>query len=142
MSNSPLVDYTKYSPYHTKMTNKKVTTITPHHAAGVISVEGMGAVAQSRGGAANYGIGSDGRVGLYVDECNSAHTSSNQNNDRKAVTIEVSNSKTGGDWPVSDEVLEKLIVLCVDICERNEIPYINYTGDTDGNMTMHACLVW
>lgn len=59
MSNSPLVEYTKYSPYFNPMTNKKVTIITPHHAACVISVEGLGAVAQSRGGAVNYGIGSD-----------------------------------------------------------------------------------
>lgn len=136
--NSGLVDYVQLSPAHTPMSNKVISVITPHIAAAVISVEGLGGVAQTRGGAGNYGIGSDGRVGLYVEEHNSAHTSSNQNNDRKAVTIEVSNSDTGGDWPVSDTVLEKLIDLCEDVCRRNGIPQLNFTGDLDGNMTMHA----
>lgn len=138
MSNSPLVDIVRYSPYHTRMTDKRNTVITIHHAAGVCSAEGLGSTAQTRGGAANYGIGNDGRVVLCIDECNSSHASSCQTNDRKAVTIEVSNSDTGGDYPVSDEVLEKLIRLCVDICQRNNIPYLNFTGDVDGNMTMHA----
>ena len=138
MSNSSLVDYTRYSPAYTPMTDKKITVITPHHASGVITVEGLGTVAQTRGGAANYGIGYDGRFGLYVDEKNRAHTSGNYQNDQKAITIEVSNSDTGGDWSVSDLVLGKLVDLCEDVCKRNEIPYLNFTGDTDGNMTMHA----
>ena len=138
MGNSPLVEYTQYSPYYTKMTNKKISVITPHHAAGVVTVEGLGAAAQTRGGAGNYGIGKDGRIGLYVDESNRAHTSGNYQNDQKAVTIEVSNSKTDGDWPVSDLVLGRLVDLCEDVCRRNDIPYLNFTGDTDGNMTMHA----
>lgn len=137
-ANSPLVEYVKYSPFYTKMTNKVITAITPHYAAGVVTVEGLGTTFQTRGGAANYGIGSDGRIGLYVDESNRAHTSGNYQNDQKAVTIEVSNSDTGGDWPVSDLVLEKLVDLCEDVCRRNGIPYLNFTGDTDGNMTMHA----
>lgn len=138
MSNSNLVDYTRYSPFYTPMTDKKISVITPHIAAAVISVEGLGAAAQSRGGAGNYGIGFDGRFGLYVDEKNRAHTSGNYQNDQKAITIEVSNSDTGGDWPVSDLVLGKLVDLCEDICRRYDIPYLNFTGDTDGNMTMHA----
>ena len=138
MSNSSLVNYVRYSPYYIKMTDKKISVITPHIAAGVISAEGLGAVFQTTGGASNYGIGSDGRIGLYVDESNSAWTSNNQQNDRKAVTIEVSNSATGGDWPVSDLVLGRLVDLCEDICRRNGIPYLNFTGDEDGNMTMHC----
>lgn len=138
MSNSPLATYVRYSPYHTKMSNKKITTITPHHVAGIASVEAIGSVAQTRGGAANYGIGNDGRIGLYIDESNRSHASSSAQNDAKAVTIEVSNSATGGDWPISDKAMESLINLCVDICKRNKIPYLNYTGDTTGNLTMHA----
>ena len=138
MGNSPLVEYTQYSPAYTKMTNKKISVITPHIAAGVVTVEGLGATAQTRGGAGNYGIGKDGRIGLYVDESNRAWTSGSSTNDNKAVTIEVSNSKAGGDWPVSDKVLGRLVDLCEDICRRNNIPYLNFTGDTDGNMTMHS----
>jgi hypothetical protein len=49
----------------------------------------------------------------------------------------VANDEVGGDWHVSDTALEKLIALCVDICQRNGISHINYTGDKSGNLTMH-----
>lgn len=138
--NSPLVEYTQYSPYYNKMTDKQIYYFIPHHAAAVVSVEALGGIAQSRGGAANYGIGNDGRLGLFVDESNSAHTSSNQNVDRKAITVEVSNSAASGDYPISDEALETLIKLGVDSCQRNAdtMPYLNYTGDVDGNVFLHA----
>lgn len=49
----------------------------------------------------------------------------------------MSNSATGGNWPVSDAVLAKLIDLCVDICQRNGIEKLNFTGNANGNLTMH-----
>lgn len=137
--NSSLVNYTKLSPNCTKPRGRKITKITVHHVAGVTTVEALGNLFAnaSRKASSNYGIGSDGRVGLYVDEANQAWTSSNSENDSQAVTIEVSNSATGGNWPVSDKVLAKLIDLCVDICERNGIEKLNYTGDKTGNLTRH-----
>ena len=75
----------------------------------------------NRQASSNYGIDSDGRVGLYVSESNRAWTSGNAENDNQAVTIEVSNCETGGDWAVSDKAYTKLIDLCVDICQRNGI---------------------
>lgn len=138
MSNSTLVDYTRMSPYYTAMSNKKNKKITIHHMAGNISVEACGANFQTRGGASNYGIGTDGRVGLYVDESNRAWTSNSSSNDGQAVTIEVANDGGNPDWHVSDKALAKLIELCVDICQRNGIEYLNYTGDETGNLTMHS----
>lgn len=137
--NSSLVNYTKISPNSNNPRKYPITKITIHHAAAVASVEGLGSVFANaaRQASANYGIGSDGRVGLYVDEANRAWTSSNRENDEMAVTIEVSNSQKGGNWPVSDKVLAKLIDLCVDICERNGIEKLNYTGDKTGNLTRH-----
>jgi len=136
MSNSKLVDYTYLSPNYNTRTDK-IRKITIHHTAGRISVEGIGSVFQSRQASSNYGIDSDGRVGMYVEEKNRSWASSSPSNDHQAVTIEVSNSESGGDWPVSDKALSKLIDLCVDICERNGIEKLNYTGDTSGNLTMH-----
>lgn len=138
MSNSPLVDYTRLSPHYTRMSNKKNKKITIHHMAGNLSVESCGAVFQTRQGSSNYGIGSDGRVGLYVDESNRSWCSSNADNDKQAVTIEVANDVVGGNWHVSDVALAKLIELCVDICKRNDIKYLNYTGNASGNLTMHC----
>lgn len=138
MSNSPLINYTKISPHSTNPRTGIINTITIHHMAGNLSVETCGNVfSGSREASSNYGIDSNGRVGLYVDEANRAWTSSNSANDNKAVTIEVANDGGDPDWHVSDKALNKLIDLCVDICKRNGIPKLNYTGDKSGNLTRH-----
>lgn len=138
MSNSPLVDYTKISPNSSART-AKISKITIHHMAGNLSVESCGNVFQttSRQASSNYGVGTDGRVGLYVDESRRAWTSSNRDNDNVAVTIEVANDGGAPDWHISNKALAKTIDLCVDICQRNGIKKLNFTGDRAGNLTMH-----
>lgn len=142
MSNSPLVSYTQISPNSSNPRNNKITKITIHHVGGIATVEGLGAVFASpaRQASANYGIGSDGRIGMYVEEKNRSWCSSSRDNDNQAITIEVSNDEVGGDWHVSDKVLAKLIDLCVDICQRNGIKKLNFTGNTNGNLTAHRML--
>lgn len=139
MSNSSLISYTKISPNSSNPRNKNISKITIHHMAGNLSVEQCGNVFApvSRKASSNYGIGTDGRIGLYVDEANRAWTSSNATNDNMAVTIEVANDVVGGNWHVSDKALASLIDLCVDICKRNGIEKLNFTGDKTGNLTMH-----
>lgn len=139
-TNSPLVDYVKISPNSTNPRNQPISVITIHHMAGNLSVEACGNIfaTTDRQASSNYGIGSDGRVGLYVEEANRSWCSSNRENDNKAITIEVANDDTtSGNWHVSDAALSKLIDLCVDICQRNGIPRLNFTGDKTGNLTMH-----
>lgn len=139
MRYSPLVSYVKLSPNCTKPRNHKIDTITIHHMAGDLTVEtcGAGFANPSRRASSNYGIGSDGRIACYVEEENRSWCSSSGANDHRAVTIEVANCQTGGDWPVSDAAYRALIDLCVDICRRNGIPRLNFTGDTSGSLTMH-----
>lgn len=139
MSNSNLVDYIKISPNSTNPREDAIRKITIHHMAGNLSVETCGNVfaPSSRQASSNYGIDSSGRVGMYVEENNRAWTSSSPANDNQAVTIEVANDRTGGDWHVSDTAIAKLIDLCVDICRRNGIAKLNFTGDASGNLTMH-----
>lgn len=139
MSNSGLVDYVKISPNSTNPRNHKIDTIVIHHMAGVLSVESCGAVfAQaSRQASSNYGIDSNGRVGMYCEEKNRSWCTSNRDVDHRGITIEVSNCSTGGEWPVSEKAYAKLIDLCVDICKRNGIKKLNYTGDRAGNLVMH-----
>ncbi len=138
MSNSSMVVYTKISPYRTSPRNHKIDKITIHHMAGNASIEACGNVFQKKRASANYGIGSDGRVAMYVEEKDRSWASSNAANDHRAVTIEVANSKSGGNWPVSDKAMASLIDLCVDICKRNGIKKLNFTGDKSGNLTMHS----
>ncbi len=139
MSNSPLVQYTRISPNSNNPRNNKIKKITIHHMAGVLSVETCGRIFANskRQASSNYAIGSDGRIAMYVEEKNRSWCSSNANNDHQAITIEVSNSKNGGNWEVSDYVISRLIELCVDICKRNDIERLNYTGDASGNLTRH-----
>ena len=139
MSNSKLADIEILSPNWSYRKGNKIRKITIHHAAAVTSVEalGMSFAKRERAGSSNYGLGNDGRIGLYVPESKAAWTSGSQENDRQAITIEVSNSAIGGDYPISDEAWDSMIALCVDICQRNKISELVFTGDATGNLTMH-----
>ena len=146
-TNSSLVDYTllcnDYSKgrYHKNYNpDGKIKKITIHHMAGNLSVEACGRLfaTSERQVSSNYGVGTDGRIGLYVEEKNRPWTSSSPANDYQAVTIEVANDEIGGNWHVSSKALESTISLCVDICKRNDIKKLNYTGDSKGNLTMHC----
>lgn len=139
MSNSSLVTYTKLSPNCNKPRNHKIDTITIHHMAGNLTVEQCGNLFANPNYqvSSNYGIGSDGRVALYVDEVNRSWCTASPENDNRAITIEVANDGGAPDWHVSDKALAKLIDLCTDICKRNGIKKLNYTGDKTGNMTLH-----
>lgn len=140
MSNSTLVNYTKISPNSTNPRQGSIRKITIHHMAGSMSVESCGELFANpnRQASANYGIDSSGRIGMYVEENNRAWTSGNADNDNQAVTIEVANDGGAPDWHVSDTALAKLIDLCTDICRRNNIPSLNFTGNANGNLTMHC----
>ena len=142
-SNSPLVTYTRISPNSTNPRRSAVKKITPHHMAGNLTVKSCGNVFAStaRQASATYGIDSIGDVALYVEEKNRPWTSSSSANDDQAVTIEVANDEIGGNWHVSDKALAKLIALCVDICQRNGIEKLTYTGDSRGNLTTHNMFV-
>ncbi len=137
--NSPLIDYIYLSPNGDFPRDNAIQKITIHHMAGDLALEGLGAdfAQEDRRASSNYAIDSQGRVALYVEECNRAWTSSSRENDGQAVTIEVANDQVGGDWHVSDEAYEALLALCTDICRRNGIKSLRFTGDASGNLTLH-----
>ena len=137
MSNSKLVNYRLDSPNYS-IRQDKISIIIPHHMAGNLSIENCCAMfAQpSRQASSNYCIGTDGRVGQSVDEKYRAWTTGNRI-DHKAVTIEVANDQTCEPWHVSDVAFGKLVDLCTDICQRNGIEKLIYTGDKTGNLQQH-----
>ena len=106
--------------------------------AGNLTVETCGNVfaPRSRRASSNYGIGSDGRVGMYVEEKDRAWTTGNRI-DHSSVTIEVADDIIGNGWHSSDKAMNKLVELCADICRRNGIARLNYTGGKSGNLLMH-----
>ena len=136
-SGSSLTSSVILSPNRTPRRNQ-VTKITIHHMAGVGTAEKVGGMFQKKGrrASANYGIGNDGKIVMYVPEDFAAWTSSSSKNDHQAITIEVSNSQVGGQWPVGDAALKSLVALCKDICNRYGITP-SYTGNASGTFTTH-----
>ena len=149
MSNSPLATYSKQPRINKSNPRKyKIQRITIHHWSGVIKTAKQGVdyfcseeCMAKRQVSANYVIGNDGSIGMMIPEDRRAWTSSNAENDHSAITIEVSNSKTGGDWPISDAAMKSLIALCADICKRNGIPRLYYDGTKNGTLTRHCQFV-
>lgn len=160
MSNSPLVNYTKISPNRTSPRNHKIDTITVHCVVGQCSVESLGSLFAdpARKGSSNYGIGYDGKIGLYVEEKDRSWCSggkdengkpilvngiSGGDNDHRAITIEVASDATHP-YAVTQKAYDSLIKLLVDICKRNNIKELKWKGNkslvgniAQQNMTVH-----
>lgn len=122
MSNSPLVDYTRISPNKNSPRNHKIDTITIHCVVGQCTAETLGNIfaPTSRQASSNYGVGTDGKIGMYVEEKDRSWCSSNAANDNRAVTIEVA-SDTKRPYAVNDRAFAALLDLVTDICKRNGI---------------------
>lgn len=129
-TNSPLVSYVCLSPNNSGQRTHSIDRITPHCVVGQCSVESLGNVflPQSRQASSNYGIGADGRVGMYCEEKNRSWCSSSNANDQRAVTIECASDSTHP-YAFKDVVYNKLIDLCVDICQRNGKSKLLWFGD-------------
>lgn len=135
-TNSSLVSYTKLSPNHSGQRTHAIDRITPHCVVGQCSVETLGSIflPTSRQASCNYGIGVDGRVGMYVEEKNRSWCSSSSANDQRAVTIECA-SDTAEPYAFKDVVYQKLITLCADICKRNGKKKLLWLGDKDKTLS-------
>lgn len=146
LSNSKLISYTKISPNRTSPRKHKIDTVTIHCVVGQCSVETLGNIfaPTSRQASCNYGIGADGRIGMYCEEKDRSWCSSNAANDNRAITIEVA-SDTKHPYAVNAKAYAALIDLLVDICKRNGIPRLVWsTSKADRvnhkngcNMTVH-----
>lgn len=145
MSNSSLVSYTRISPNRNSPRNHKIDTITIHCYTAQASVEDMGnwLCNPSAEASANYGIGTDGRIGLFVPEGDRSWCSSSSSNDNRAITIECASDRTDP-YAINSKVYNSLIALCVDICKRNGITELKWRADKSligqvdkQNMTVH-----
>lgn len=132
MTNSPLISYTFLSPNHSGERTHEIDRITPHCVVGQCSLETLGYVfaQESRQASSNYGIGADGRIGMFVEERNRSWCSSSNANDQRAVTIECA-SDAVAPYAFKDVVYNRLIALCADICKRNGKQKLLWFGDKD-----------
>lgn len=145
MTNSPLINHVNRSANKTSPRNHEIDTITIHCFVGQFSVERMCEMLKpsKKNASANYVIGTDGRIGLCVDEVDRSWCSSNRANDHRAITIECASDLTAP-YSINDAVMQSLIILLVDICKRNNIPELRWkakkslVGQVDKqNVTVH-----
>lgn len=144
-TNSPLIDYTRISPNKTVSRNHEIDTISIHCYVGQAKVESMAdwlcnPKAQA---SSNYGIDTNGRIGMFVEEKDRSWCTSSPSNDNRAITIECACDKTAP-FAVNDKVYRSLILLLADICKRNNIKELKWKGDKTligqvdkQNMTVH-----
>ena len=131
-TNSSLATVRMISPNRTPNRNHAIDTITIHCVVGQCAVETIGAVfaPTSRQASSNYGIGPDGRIGMYCEEKDRSWCTSSGANDHRAVTIEVA-SDTAHPYAVKAAAFSALLDLCADICKRNGKKRLLWFGDKE-----------
>lgn len=129
-TNSSMVSYTRLSPNHSGQRTHSIDRITPHCVVGQLSAESICGcfTSPSRQASCNYGIGTDGKVSLCVEEKNRSWCSSSNANDQRAVTIECASDKTEP-YAMNSRVYDSLVKLCTDICKRNSKKKLLWFGD-------------
>jgi len=129
-TNSSMVSYTRLSPNRSGQRTHSIDRITPHCVVGQLSAESICGcfTSPSRQASCNYGIGTDGKVSLCVEEKNRSWCSSSNANDQRSVTIECASDKTEP-YAMNSKVYDSLIKLCTDICRRNGKKKLLWLGD-------------
>lgn len=138
ISNSKLVSYTKLSPNNSGERTMKIDRITPHCVVSQCSVETIGEIFSFpvHKASSNYGIGSDGKIGMFVPENMRSWCSASRANDQRAVTIECA-SDAVTPYAMNDKVYNSLIKLCVDICKRNGKTVLLWFGDKEKTLAYY-----
>ena len=141
-----MVDYTKISPNKNSPRKNAIDTITIHCVVGQCSVETLGAIfaPTTRQASSNYGVGYDGRIGMYCEEKDRSWCTSSAANDNRAITIEVA-SDTTSPYAVTDKAYAALLDLVTDICKRNGIKRLVWSNNKNDrvnhangcNLTVH-----
>lgn len=139
MSNSSLTTYTSITSHKSSgRGGKKIDKIFVHHMAGNLTVQQCGNVFKNAQASAHYGV-NGANIGRYVDESDTAWHCGNFSYNQRSIGIELANDRgASGSWHVSDKTIETAITLIADICKRNGIKKLNYTGDLSGNLCMHC----
>lgn len=138
-TNSSLVDYKILTDMNSGQRDHIIDTVTIHCVVGQTSADSLGYYFRTIEASSNYGVGYDGKIGLYVEEKNRAWTTSSYANDRRAVTIEVA-SDTFEPYKVTAAAYNALIKLVADICKRNGIKRLKWSTNKNERMNhLNGC---
>ena len=139
MSRSSLATYTSITKHkNSGRGGKKIDKIFVHHMAGNLTVQQCGNVFHNAQASAHYGVNGK-QIGCYVDEKDTAWHCGNFSYNQRSIGIELANDRgASGSWHVSSQTIETAIELIADICKRNGIKKLKYTGTLSGNLCMHS----
>ena len=139
--NSSLASYIdRGSGNYSRRKSTVITKICIHDALAVGDCSTLSDIIKSAPYASfHYGIATDGTIGVYVDERFRAWGTGNPSIDDESVDIVVCNSTAGGNYPISNATYDALLKLVTDICRRNFILKLTYTGSPAGsNLIKHS----
>lgn len=100
---------------------KKIEYVVLHHNAGVLTVDQIWQVWQSRPASAHYQVQSDGVIGQLVWDDDTAHHAANWDINQRSIGVEISNLAGGPGWPISAKALEEGAHLVAAICLNKKL---------------------
>lgn len=148
-TNSLLTAYTLISP--NKYVGRKdyygkaitvLERIAVHCVVGQVTVERLGQIFAnpSRYASSNYGVGLDGKIGMYVEEkdtswctSSSVDTKYQQGCDNHGISIEVA-SDAYYPYAVTTAAFDSTVKLVADICKRNGKKKLTWISDKSKNL--------
>jgi len=129
---SPLTTFERISPNSTRPRTGRIRRNTPHCVAGNLTIESTLGLERfikpdpKNGASCNYAVGTDGRIGLGVEEINRSWCTASQANDQEAITTEIANNTGGPDWKMSDAAINAWLNLSVDIAKFYDFKEVKY----------------
>ena len=95
----------------------KIDMVVIHHNAGVLSIDQIWQVWQTRQASAHYQVESGGRIGQLVYDRETAWHAANANINARSIGIEISNSAgAASDWPITDTAIVESGKLTAAVC--------------------------
>jgi hypothetical protein len=103
---------------HVTHTKHRKDKITIHHNGGRLSHDGVLNVWKTRPASAHFNVDGLGTVAQYVEMNEYAWSTGTTNGNQRSISIEMCNSATQGDWPVSELTWRSAARLAGWICAK------------------------
>lgn len=87
---------------HVTHTKHRKDMVTIHHNGGRLSLQGILDVWKKRPASAHFQVDGNAKVGQYVEMNEYAWACGNTEGNQRSISIEMANSATDGNWPVSE----------------------------------------
>lgn len=127
---SPLATQTIISP-NKALRTARIDGVAIHCMAGNATVKACGNLfaKKSKKASSNYGIDSSGQTACYAGEEYRSFCTSNRAVDNRCITVEVANDGGAPQRHVSDRAMYALVRLLTDVCKRNGIKKLVWSGN-------------